>query len=408
MKRAGSILLALLLAAAVVGWFASDFQLLLTTTPIDELGLNPAEIHRNEKGQVTRIVANKTKVTDELLLRLPKLRHLEYLWLADSPISDQAMASLNRLPNLKNLFLQRTQVTGTGAEHLLGLSQLERLVLSECPVDDRGLAAVARLDSLKVLLLNDTRVSDAGVRHIGNMATLVDLDLSGTQVTNQAILTLSKLASLKSLRLHNTRLSGILKFPQTSSLRSFDISANTALTGLNVEKIPSIRMLNLSKTGISDETFRPRSALPELRDLNLSETAITGATLERLLSSCPHLQWLNLADSQTNDLGVQNVSHLKQLRVLLLGRTRISDAAGMHLRQLTSLIDLDLSQTSIGDPGLGELQALTALRRLTLEATQITEERSAELKRALPQLKIVTGVEDPREEPADATPTETT
>ena len=143
MKRSGAILLALLVAVGGLAWFASDLQLLFTTTRIDVLGLDPAEIHRNEKGQVTRIIVNKTKVTDQLLLRLPKLRHLEYLWLAGNPISDQGMESLNRLPSLKNLFLQRTQVTGTGAEHLLALSQLERLVLSECPVDDNGLAAVA-------------------------------------------------------------------------------------------------------------------------------------------------------------------------------------------------------------------------------------------------------------------------
>ncbi|MCH2401151.1 MAG: hypothetical protein MK364_18690, partial [Pirellulales bacterium] len=61
----------------------------------------------------------------------------------------------------------------------------------------------------------------------------------------------------------------------------------------------------------------------------------------------------------------------------------------------------DLSQTLIRDPGLGKLQTLKALRRLTLEATQITEERSAELKRTLPQLNIVTGVEEPADEPAD-------
>ena len=408
MKRSGAILLVLLVVVGGLMWIASDVQLFFTTTPIDELGLAPSEIHRNDKGQVIRIIANKTQVTDQLLSRLPKLRHLRYLWLAGSPVSDQAMETFNRLPNLRDLFLQRTQVTGTGADHLRMLTQLERLVLSESPVDNRGLQAVAQLKTLKILVLDGTRVSDAGASHLRNMSKLVDLDLSGTQVTNRAIANLSQLENLKSLSLHNTRLSETLQFPKASALRSLDLSANPALLGLTFEKLPSIQMLNLRETGISDDTFLSRSALQELRDLNLSETAITGATLGALLGSSSNLKWLNLAGSQANDQGIQQVSQLKQLRVLLLERTLISDAAGIHLGQLASLVDLDLSQTAIGDRCLGELQTLKALRRLTLQATEITAERSADLKRVLPQLKIVTGAEEPKDEPTDTTHRETT
>jgi len=398
MKRWLVMLLPFLLCTGGLTWVAGDIRLFLTTSPIAELGLDPSEIHRNEKGQVTRIVVTKTRVTDGLLKRLPRLRYLRYLWLAGSPVSDQGMRSLSRLPNLRDLFLNRTNVTGTGAVHLQALSKLERLVLSDAPVNDRGLASVASLKHLRILQLDGTRITDAGASHLRHLATLVDLDVSGTQLTNRAIADLAQLGTLKSLRLRNTGLAGTLRFPKPSGLRSLDLSENPDLLGLSVEGIPAIQMLNLRRTGISDETFQPRSVLRELRDLNLSETSITGASLGSLASS-PSLQWLDLSGSQADDRGLKQLQPLKQLRVLILGRTRISDGAGQSLGQLSALVDLDLSQTSIGDTCVGALTSLKSLKRLVLQRTRVSDRRSDELKRALPQLRIITAVENPREDP---------
>jgi hypothetical protein len=50
---------------------------------------------------------------------------------------------------------------------------------------------------------------------------------------------------------------------------------------------------------------------------------------------------------------------------------------------------LALTKTDVTDAGLEHLKGLTKLERLLLEQTQVTDDSIADLKRALPDLKVV-------------------
>ncbi|MHC4406881.1 MAG: leucine-rich repeat domain-containing protein [Planctomycetota bacterium] len=90
---------------------------------------------------------------------LGRLHGLEYLSL--QTISDNDLAHLKGLKNLKTLYLAGTQITDAGLGHLKTLSNLEALNLS------------------------NTLITGAGLKHLESLVRLRDLQLSGTQVTDK-------------------------------------------------------------------------------------------------------------------------------------------------------------------------------------------------------------------------------
>jgi len=68
----------------------------------------------------------------------------------------------------------------------------------------------------------------------------------------------------------------------------------------------------------------------------------------------------------------------------------VTDAGLARLRGPNRLLEtLGLNNTEVTDDGLAYLKDLTKLKLLYLSGAQVTEEGVADLKRALPGLKIV-------------------
>jgi hypothetical protein len=63
---------------------------------------------------------------------------------------------------------------------------VEYLYLANTRITDAGLAQLARLSQLELLDLRDTRITDAGVRHLKGLAALRALRLEGTKATGEA------------------------------------------------------------------------------------------------------------------------------------------------------------------------------------------------------------------------------
>ena len=85
--------------------------------------------------------------------------------------------------------------------------------------------------------------------------------------------------------------------------------------------------------------------------------------------------------------------HLKgfaKLQTLRLNANEnITDAGLVHLKGLTGLQELCVSSTKVTDAGLVHLNGLTQLQDLGLQQTKVTDAGVAELKKALPDCKIV-------------------
>jgi len=111
--------------------------------------------------------------------------------------------------------------------------------------------------------------------------------------------------------------------------------------------------LTLGDTAIGDEGLR----VLKLRDvvlLNLPRTKVTDEGLS-YLDSLSELQYLDLNGTAITDDGLAPLRSLPKLRHLSLVDTAISDAGVKHLREMNSLTQLDLISTKISETGINTL-----------------------------------------------------
>lgn len=162
-----------------------------------------------------------------------------------------------------------------------------------------------------------------------------------------------------------------------SDLPSDDLRATVAKLG---EEFPggltfeSQSTANLTFTGVSlrknltDELFAKLTpVIPSMVAVDLSATSVTDASIAQLAAA-------------------------PDLRMVRLSETEITDASMDTLAKLTKLESVNLYGTKVTDAGVKKLSALPNLKRLYLWQTAVTPEAIAELKKALPELEIVTGV----------------
>jgi len=127
---------------------------------------------------------------------------------------------------------------------------------------------------------------------------------------------------------------------------------------------------------------------------------------------------LNLGSTKIKDAGLVSIKGLTNLNRLHLENTAITDGGLANLKALVNLEYLNLYGTAITDGGLKQLEGLKKLKNLYIWQTKTTEAGVADLKKALPQVDVSTGVEfkeiakqeekkvEPKEEAKDPKPAE--
>jgi hypothetical protein len=137
--------------------------------------------------EVRQVYLDSTQVTDADLAHLQGLTGVRRLYLDDTQVTDAGLTHLQGLTGLEVLLLDRTEVTDTGLAHLQGLTRLETLWLNGTHVTDAGLSHLQRLTGLEVLLLDRTEVTDTGLAHLQGLTRLETLWLDGTHVTGAGL-----------------------------------------------------------------------------------------------------------------------------------------------------------------------------------------------------------------------------
>ncbi len=131
-----------------------------------------------------------------------KVRNLD---LRNTGVSDDGLANLRGLTNLRMLFVDGTQISDVGLEHLRESTDVWGLSLAQTLVTDKGLEHLTGLTNLELLLLDGTLVSDAGLEQLQGMNNLGQLSLDDTQVTDAGVEHLRGLINLRILMLRNTQ-----------------------------------------------------------------------------------------------------------------------------------------------------------------------------------------------------------
>ena len=248
--------------------------------------------------------------------------------LRGSWINDAEMIELARLPDLERLDLSHTRISDEGMLNLKPAPKIKDLKLfySEW-ITDQGMTAIKGWKHLTRLDVRGTRVSDGALEIVSHMTGLEALDIAQTEVTDLGLDHLIALVNLKELSLGRGRLSnlGLVTLRMLPALTYLDLSGARPTPPDN----PGGRGAG---SGIPEETLRAIAELKDLRVLYLGFSAITADGLRTLGSL-----------DKVEKLGVQ-------------GCSRVDDIALAELAKWKSLKYLDVQEAAVTEKGLAELR----------------------------------------------------
>ena len=125
------------------------------------------EVNLSYRKDLNRSILNRLKKVDE---------QITYLNLGYSNVNDQMLSPLKKLPHVKNLQLQKTDITSQGLKNISGFNHLEILNLYGTQVNDQILDVLLTLKSLKSIYLWDTEVTDSLVTALQKEKPLLDIN----------------------------------------------------------------------------------------------------------------------------------------------------------------------------------------------------------------------------------------
>jgi Leucine-rich repeat (LRR) protein len=331
---------------------------------------------------------------DDLRIIAAGLPRVQIMNLNVTRTSDQGLAHLAKLIELRTLCLSRTHVSDAGLKHLLGLPRLQTLILHATAVGDAGLEHLGAVKSLETLYLSDTRVSDAGIRHLAGLVNLRDLNLSGTSATNAGLAHLKGLTDLRRLDLRDTRVT-VAGLSSLRELKQLQYHLDLPSPKPTVEEARALAQLEDAGARIAPAPSRWRS----MADFDERRPPFAGLAINLRhpmsdkdlgpLSSVPQVQIVTVGSRNITDAGLANLMTLSNLEeVDLLCLTHITDKGLEHLKGLTSLRRLILDGTNVTDAGLVNLHGLVRLQYVRL-GKHVTLAGARDLKIRLPNTHVV-------------------
>lgn len=112
--------------------------------------------------------------------------------LTGSPITDDSLLSLSEVPHLQVLYLSNTPVTDRGLARLASSDELVMLSATRTAMTDDVLAEIAKLPRLRILLIGFNPITDEGLRHLQQCPSLEWLHVVHTNVTRAGIVELQQ------------------------------------------------------------------------------------------------------------------------------------------------------------------------------------------------------------------------
>ena len=200
------------------------------------------------------------------------------------------LSVVGRIPNLRELNLEQTNVDDQMLDELPPMPGLETLRLSATSVTDDGLSILSRFPNLTSLWMIDLEIEGRGLARLRDVPRLVTLKLQVNQ-GDEVLSYLKHLTELRSLAitapLSNGAMNHLSQFPNLRFL---------ALTGTSIgaEGIAdlmqsSVSELRFEEGSLSDDDIDSLARLTSVKWLVLFQTAVTRKGRDRLQNLRPDL-----------------------------------------------------------------------------------------------------------------------
>ena len=177
---------------------------------------------------------------------------VDTVFLDDLETSDEDVAPLHRLTELRCVQLQGKAVTDKCVTDLLRIKRLSGLILSNTSISPEGLSRLAKHKQLRALTLEGAGFDDEYIKQVKQFADLQHLQLVSTAVTDNG---------MESIRFNEElQLLGIYDAPGLTDTGLFPLA-----------QLPKIRNITISEARISDHGVSAlQDALPNCDVKNLT------------------------------------------------------------------------------------------------------------------------------------------
>lgn len=346
---------------------------------------------------LTRLTVSESPVSSELATAIGNIPSLRSVSLAGCRISVQNLGALERLPELRELNLNQTDIDAS-VLFSLKLPALTDLYLNNCDwVTDDVVSELSAFPELQSLDLGGTRISAKGVSALSGLRDIRGLELKGCpHLGDEVFAALQQVKSLRSVQLSGDHLT--LAAIRSFQKRSPDVQLMVPLNEIAEFKPIFDRDRYLSSYGPTSRhevrsvsvfdkdgiDYSPLRHFPELTSLRLSGPGVTDKSLS-VLPDLPALSGLRLSQSAVTDEGMKSVSQLANLTSLDISQTIVSDAGMANLTGLKNLRSLDISESLVTEDGLEHVASMESLEYLSIEGIELSD-RSAKLFQSLSNL----------------------
>lgn len=271
---------------------------------------------------------NNTKIDripNEIFSTFPKLKVLE----SDLKLTEIAANDLSNANELTELYVSYSKLRRLSAGWIqMATTKLERLSLHSNEIETIDDSTFSSLKSLKVLFLYENKLTVISRNTFSGLAELQKLYLSENAIHTIENGAFTDLKKLKELRLNQNKLRVLSDhiFDGPTALKSLTIASNqianiedvlfrlTAIEELDLEgnqigdvdlvkfsKLPSLKQLNLKKTGLNLENVMYDSTIPSqspLKSLNLAYCKLTSINDLEILRLFPNLERVDLSGTK--------------------------------------------------------------------------------------------------------------
>jgi hypothetical protein len=174
--------------------------------------------------------------------------------------------------------------------------------------------------------------------------------------------------------------------------RGTSVSRRAATTLAMLGEIRQTRVLGeLEQLGAGITTETTQVGLQFEQDVNSIEI---GENWKGTQQNLRRLKWLGnvqkitLIGPQITDDTLKHVQHMSSLKVVIIKRAGITDAAMASLKDLKNLRQLDVMYSRIGDESVDDLKVHTSASLLKLYGTDVTKQGADRLQEALATTKV--------------------
>ncbi|CAA6671562.1 unnamed protein product [Spirodela intermedia] len=371
-----------------------------------------------------RLCISETRVTSKGIIRLSSLVNLRSLDLGGLPVTDQAIDSLKVLVQLEYLDLWGSEITNEGSllftrfprlahlniawtevNCLPNLPSLIHLNMSNCSIHSIFQGHGPVKPSLSELLVHGATFADVDQAFSYlNIDHLSVLDLSSSAISDFNFLV--RMRSLERLDLSSGLMTDYLITPVASTafkLRDLNLS-NTKITTQSMcilaGKVPNLEKLSLSESMIDDTSLQYLALMPSLRTIDLSKTGIQGCTyaegdrLAKILSlpvlqNLDSLEILNLEGTRVRDDSLHPLGLLKGLKHLYLKSDFLSDVSFHIMSSLPDLRVLGFQGAVLTNNGLLSFRPPERLQVLDLRGCWLlSKDGISSFCGVFPQIKV--------------------